>query len=122
MSEIPQTSSAGIVHANQCFTASDPRIAKLYDQAKQPISKLQNISHENSVRAEDECDQALEQLAVIGGGLAEYRAAKLCDVICKISVWRALTQEDALETDQSPVDERLLLSIIRDIECLVAEV
>lgn len=61
-------------------------------------------------------DTAFERVCAIASEMAHYGAAEPADILSKIRLWRMLAVEDALNPETSAPDERLLLSIIEDIE------
>jgi hypothetical protein len=61
-------------------------------------------------------DTAFERVCAIASEMAHYDAAEPEDILGKIRLWRMLAVEDALNPETSAPDERLLLSIIEDIE------
>ena len=62
--------------------------------------------------------EALDKLVEISELLINRRAVTLDDVRGKIRIWRTLAPEDALCPESASVDERLMLSILEDIEHL----
>lgn len=61
-------------------------------------------------------DTAFERVCAIASEMAQYDAAEPADILSKIRLWRMLAVEDALDPETSAPDEKLLLSIIEDIE------
>lgn len=97
---------------------SEEAVAELFDQALHTISKIKVSGDNDSVKAEDDSEEALEELSQIGSQLTRFSATRLSDIARKITVWRALTQEEPLYQETAPIDERLLQSIISDVEKL----
>ena len=93
-------------------------VSDLFTQAQHTISKIQDCAEIDGAQAEDDCEAALEELSQIGNQLTRHSAKRLSDIARKITVWRALTQEEPLYQETAPIDERLLQSIIADVEKL----
>ena len=96
-------------------------IDELFDYAQNIVAKLQSIEYSNMLDEDPigaaACDP-LENLSVIAERLALKTSRSLVDLEKKVMVWKSLADEETLAPDTGPVDERLLLSIVNDVETL----
>lgn len=120
MSDLSRDSIANQASAVRQFGDRQTDIAALHEEAKQFISTIEAVIKLDGEKAEQVCEEALEGLSEIGDKLTQCPSKRLYDIVRKICVWRALTQEASRLTEDLPVDERLLGSIMGDVENLAA--
>ncbi|MBT8472861.1 MAG: hypothetical protein HKN14_13000 [Marinicaulis sp.] len=96
-------------------------IDELFGHAQNIIVTLQSIEYSNTLDEDPigaaACDP-IESLGEIAERLALTNSKSLSDLEKKVVVWKSLTDEETLAPDTGPVDERLLLSIVNDVEAL----
>ena len=61
-------------------------------------------------------DTAFERVCSISDEIAQRQSSAPSDLLRKIQLWKRMTQEDTLDPAFSSPDERLLNSIVSDIE------
>lgn len=61
-------------------------------------------------------DTAFERFCAIASEMVHYRASGPADILAKINLWRMFTVEDGLDPETAAPDEKLLISILDDVE------
>jgi len=99
-------------------TSADPDtgITAMCRQAES-LAKLMEVGANNNDAENTHIrDTAFERICAIASEIVHYDTAAPADILSKIRLWRMLAVEDALDLKTGAPDERLLLSIIDDIE------
>ena len=114
-----QTRAEGKTNVSQGgIEAAEPQtqIIALCRQAES-LAKLMAVGANNNEPENTHIrDTAFERVCAIASEMADHDAAEPEDILGKIRLWRMLAVEDALDPETNAPDERLLLSIIEDIE------
>ncbi len=61
-------------------------------------------------------DTAFERFCAIASEMVHYQASGPADILAKINLWRMFTVEDGLDPETAAPDEKLLISILDDVE------
>ncbi len=99
-------------------TKADPQtgITAMCRQAES-LTKLMEVGADSNDAENTQIrDTAFERVCAIASEMVHYDATAPADILGKIRLWRILTTEDGLDLESGAPDERLLLSIIEDIE------
>ena len=82
------------------------------------FQNLQNQLGEDTPSAEAESERALDRLSEIGNLLCQMQVADLNELRVKAKIYGMLAPEASTEFGEAPIEERLLGSILQDIEKL----
>lgn len=97
-------------------TRPQTQITAMCSQAESLVKLMGVGAGNNDPENADMRDTAFERVCAIAAEMAHHDAAAPEDILSKIRLWRMLAVEDALNPETSAPDEKLLLSIIEDIE------
>ena len=112
----PQVKSAGISDETDTRSGLTTEIADLCSKAE-GLAVLMDIGADNedpdnaAIR-----DTAFERVCSISDEISKRQSSAPADVLSKIQLWKRMTQEDTLDPEFNSPDERLLNSIVSDLE------
>lgn len=93
-----------------------------FEAAKRLVDRWRRLVEfdDDDVEASEAMDDLWDELAALGLELTRKPAATLDQIVAKVKVWRALAPDDLMDGEQAPLDARIVVSIMDDIERLQA--
>jgi hypothetical protein len=88
----------------------------LFEEAAPFIEQLTIAAEIETATDVEDSSVALERLSELSDAMANHSSGSVREVALKVALYRAIAPEAALQQDLLTTDERLLGSIMRDIE------
>ncbi len=109
---------ANIAEHRALKSRSEANIEQLCERASTLISSIYSGADIDNDQLDEECGDVFDDLGYIANQLSGHTSNALGEIAAKVQVWKAIANEDIFLSEKASTDERLLLSIIRDIEAL----
>jgi|GEM_PF-5524786 len=116
MPAIHQDLDARSLLENECSNLEDSNVQGLFEEAAPFIRQVNSASDIDTPGEEESCNRALERLSELSDVMANYSSTSVKEVALKVALYRAIAPEASSHQESPTVDERLLVSIISDIE------
>ncbi len=116
MSAIHQGLDSSSLSESECSNSEDSKVQGLFEEAAPFIRQVNSASELETSAAIENSNRALERLSELSDAIADYTSTSVQEIALKVALYRAIAPEASLHHESSTVDERLLVSIIGDIE------
>ena len=103
------------------LSMKDASIIALSKLATQAGASMKMLDDNNAADLEDLTTNYLDSLNKIALALSIQPANNICDLKSKVSTWKTIADECIFDTTSATPEERLLVSILNDIQQIDAD-